>query len=811
VFFWTDKEEIIIVIKKLLLAPIVAGCLLTTSVYAQSSVVKTIDFDGLQRVAKGAVLLNLPIHVGDRIDKKEISDAIKSLYATKNFEDIQVYFDQGNLKFVLKERPTIATISFSGNKSIKDKQLTENLKSSGVQVGESLDRTKLNEIEKALENFYYSVGKYTATVKAVVTPLPRNRTDLRFVFVEGTSAKIKQINITGNKTFSDKELTRRLSLSDDVAWYDIFSNEKYQKQLLASDLETIKSFYLNRGYIKFRIKDAQVSISPDKNQVYINIAVDEGQQYRIKDIKLRGSLAGNEKEFDSLMAVEPLEIYNAAKITQAEERLKKLLGRAGYAYPKVKTYPQVDDDKREVSLLVNVEPGQRYYVRKILFAGNTTTKDEVLRREMRQMEGAWLNMDDVNQGKRRLNRLGYFSTVKMDTRRVPGSKDQVDVFYTVQEANAGSINFGIGYGTSSGMTYQVGLTQSNFLGTGDSFNISAVKNDYSETVSIGATNPYFTLDGVSLGGRLFYKNYDADDDDTSSYTSKSFGGSTTLGAPYSEDVSFSTSLGYTHTKIEDLEDYVQYDTFLDEIGSSGADEFSVDDFYVSLGWKYSTLDKGYFPTEGTYQRASLKVVTPGSATTYFKSQYDIRHYIPLNKDRSFVLLMRGRIGYGDGYGSDTVMPFYDNFYAGGFSTIRGFSSNTVSPKSVTDNGDGTYSVDNDYSVGGNAIALASVELFFPNPFASDDGKVSTVRTSVFVDSGSVWDTHFDYDSYKDNLDSSSDTLYDYSDPMNVRVSSGLALQWQSPMGNLVFSVAESIKTYSGDDEEFFTFSVGQNF
>lgn len=798
-------------IRKLLLAPIIAGSLVAPSIFAQENfVIENIEFVGLQRVTKGAVLLKLPVRVGDSIDKKEISDAIRSLYSSQNFEDIKVNFDDGVLKFTFQERPTISKISFSGNKALKDEQLSENLKSAGMQAGEALDRTKLNEIEKSMQDFYYSVGKYTASVKAVITPLPRNRVDVRFVFVEGTSATIKQINFVGNKVFSDEELAKRIKLTDDVAWYDVFGDEKYQKQLLAADLETIKSFYLNQGYLKFQIKEAQVSISPEKNSVYINIDMDEGQPYRIKDVSLRGSLAGHEKEFSSLVKFEPLETYNAAKVTELEEKVKKLLGRAGYAYPQVKTFPKFDDDKLEVSLIVNVEPGKRFYVRSIQFEGNSSTQDEVLRREMRQMEGAWLNADDIEQGKTRLNRLGYFSSVNTETRRVPGSDDEVDIIYNVQEANVGNINFGIGYGTSSGMSLQVGLSQKNFLGTGNSFNISAVRNNNSDTISLGVTDPYFTLDGVSLGGRVFYRNYDADKDSTSTYTSESFGGSSTLGIPYSEDVSLSTGLGYKHTKVNDLKDYVQYDAFLKDIGDADAKSFEADDYYVSFGWKMNTLDRGYFPTEGTTQEASLKVVMPGSDSTYYKSQYDIRHYIPLDRSRKYVLMMKGRLGYGDGYGDSSVLPFYDNYYAGGFSTVRGFGSNTIGPKAITDKGGNTYTGSDD-SIGGNATALASVELFFPNPFAEDDGKVDTVRTSTFVDAGTVWDTHFDYDKYKGKISSGADNVYDYGDPTCFRASYGVALQWMSPMGTLVFSFARPLKSYTGDDKEFFTFSIGQTF
>ncbi|WP_025819969.1 outer membrane protein assembly factor BamA [Shewanella marina] len=797
--------------------------------------VTDIQVNGLQRVALGAALLNLPVKVGDVVDQVKLQQAIKSLYASTNFENIEVSHEGGVLIVNVKERPTISQITFEGNKDIKDEQLQESLNGSGVKIGESLDRTMLTGIEKGLQDFYYGVGKYGAKVQAQVVNLPRNRVELKFKFTEGLAAQIEQINFVGNEAFSDAKLRGMLELSDYVAWWDLFGEKRYQKQKLQADLETIKTFYHDHGYIRFKITSTQVAMTPDRKGLYITINVDEGAQYKVQAVNLTGDLMGRKELLEKILPIKVGDMYNGSDVTFAEEMYSKYLGRFGYAYPKVTTYPEIDDKTKEVTLNINIDPGKRVYVRNINFTGNEVTKDQVLRREMRQMEGAWLNSAQVEQSKARLNRLGFFETVDTQTVPVPGSDDLVDVDFTVKEQPSGSFNAGVGYGTESGLSLQFGVQQSNFLGTGNEAGISLSTNKYSKNVNLSYTDPYFTKDGVSLGGSIYWNEFDADEANLERYKNSSYGVALNTGFPINEYNRINAGVGYRHNTISDISSYEQALRFYNiyrESDDPNAD-LSFDNFELSLGWYRSTLNRGTFPTAGSSQRLTGKMTVPGSDLQYFKTDFDTSFYFPLTRSHNFVVLTRARLGYGNGYGkfhdNDQILPFWENYYAGGSGSIRGFDSNSVGPRSfyvnrgsepcgpsVTGNGcslpgePNEVFIDDGRSVGGNAMATASLELIVPTPFL-DEAYSNSIRTSFFVDAGNVWDTEFNYDSYRSLPADQFDKLQDYSDPKRIRASWGMSVQWLSPMGPMVFNLAWPLKEYADDETEIFSFNIGKTF
>ncbi|GLP96714.1 outer membrane protein assembly factor BamA [Paraferrimonas sedimenticola] len=797
--------------------------------------VKDIQIDGLQRVALGAALLNLPIKVGDTVDQARLAAAVKALYASANFENIEIEENDGILQVWVRERPTIAEISFDGNKDIKDEQLQESLDDSGVQVGEALDRTMLSGIEKGLQDFYYGVGKYGAKVEAQIVNLPRNRVELKFQFTEGEAAEIQQINIVGNQAFSDGDLVAQLELTDYVAWWDLFGERRYQKQKLQADLETITSYYQDRGYIRFAIESTQVAMTPDRKGLYVTVNVNEGEQYTVKETNLTGDLLGREDIMKLLVPIQDGSQYNAAEVTYTEELFSKYLGRFGYAYPEVTTYPEIDDETKEVTLNINVNPGKRVYVRTINFTGNQTTKDEVMRRELRQMEGAWLNNRQVELSKDRLNRLGFFETVEADTVQVPGTDDLVDVNVAVKEQPSGSFNGGVGYGTESGLSLQFGVQQNNFMGTGNQVGINLNTNRYSKNVNLNYSDPYFTKDGISAGGSIYWQEYDAGKANLEKYKNRSYGVGVDMGFPLNEFNRLNFGLAYRHNTISEISAYEQalrfYNIYRDPNNPQG--DLSFDNFEVNASWYRSTLNRGTFPTAGSSQQLYGKATVPGSNLQYFKVNFETRHYFPIDREHRWVFMAKGRLGYGNGYGkfgqNDQILPFWENFYAGGSTALRGFRSNTVGPRSFyvfrggepcspDPSGDGcslpgpedTVNVTSGNSVGGNAIGLATAELIVPTPFL-DESYRNSVRTSIFMDVGNVWDTEFDYNGYRYLPADQFAKIQDYSDPNRYRASVGLSVQWISPMGPMVFSLARPIKTQENDRTEVFSFNIGQTF
>ncbi len=808
-----------------------------STVQAQEFQVQDIEVKGLQRVALGAALTHIPFNVGDTLNNFRISQSIKALYKSGHFNDIRVFRDGNRLVYRVRERETISDITFDGNSDLKDEQLTESLDGSNIRVGETLDRTVISGIEMGLEDFYHSVGKYNANVTAKITHLPRNRVNLEFSFVEGDAAAIKQINIVGNEVFSDEELLENIELTFGSPWWNFMAQDRYQKQTLQGDMETINSYYLDRGYLRFKVESTQVSMTPDKQGVYIALNVDEGQTYKVSDVDFIGDMAGFE---DTIKAITPLktdELYNGAEVTYTEEVISKFLGRFGYAYPKVTTIPEINDDDHTVKLSISIDPGKRIYVNKINFAGNSVTSEAVLRRELRQLEGAWLSNNLVEHSKARLSRLPYLETVEFETNKIPTEDDLVDIDFTVKEQASGSFTAGIGYGSATKLSLNAGIQQGNFLGTGNNLGLNVSTNTYQKNISVSYADPYFTVDAVSLGGQIYYQEYDAGNANLIEYNNKTFGLGVNWGFPINEVVRVNFGLGWKYNQISQLRAYEQiqqfYNIYTDpkDIGAQLA--FKTLDFNVGLS--RTTLNRGTFPTAGSQQSLSYKMTSPKSDLQYFKLNYDSKFYFPLTRNKKWSVLTRLQLGYANGYGSvhghDQLLPFWENFRAGGADSLRGFENNTVGPRAIyrypfkdnlgTPNPTGgaiacCLGQDHDTitkstrSVGGNAIVLAGIELIVPTPFL-DESFSNSVRTSLFVDVGNVWDTEFNIKDYKNLALAESFKIDDYSDPGRFRSSAGLSIQWLSPMGPMIFSFAKSLREEEGDDQSFFSFNIGKTF
>lgn len=818
---------------------VVAGFMLSIASFAESAqesefIVSDIKVEGLQRVALGAALTYMPVQVGDEMNSFRIGRIIRSLYASTHFESIEVLRDGEILVVRVKERPTISNIILEGNDDIKDEQLQESLDGSNIRLGEPLDKTVLTSIENGLKDFYYSIGKYNADVDAIITPLPRNRVDLKVVFEEGDAAEIEQINIVGNEVFADEFLFEQMELKFDAPWWDFLSETRYQKQTLSGDMETVTSYYKDRGYLRFAIDSTQVSMTPEKAGIYITLNVDEGEQYKVSEVELVGDMLGHEDYLKLVLPITPGELYNQAEVTYTEEFISKYFGRFGYAYPTVTTIPDINEDDKTVKLTLSVDPGKRIYVRRINFEGNIGTADDVLRQSVNQMEGAWLSNATLESSKNSLSRLTYMESVDFETIRLPGEDDKVDVNFLVKEQASGSFNAGIGYGDRTGLSLQAGIQQDNFLGTGKRIGLNLSTNTYQKSAQISYTDPYFTIDGISLGGSLGYSEFDGENAGFIQYNSKQYSVGGNIGYPIDEFNRISFGLTYSNVELFQNTSYEQTTRFYNQFVDINNPDASIkyESFLASTAWTRSTLNRGVFPTAGSSQRASFSITTPNSDVNYFKTEVDTKFYFPLSQNQRWSFLARLKLGYGNGYGTaggiDQILPFNQNFGAGGSDSLRGFENNTVGPRGVQLTPSSILDIDGNIiyadpasdtvsistrSLGGNAMILGGLELIVPTPFVEADFD-NSVRSSLFVDVGNVWDTEFRYDKYKNlsiNQQFNTDPLADYSDYALYRASAGVSVQWLSPMGPMVFSFSRALKEREGDDIKFFSFNIGQTF
>ncbi|GGO78839.1 outer membrane protein assembly factor BamA [Marinobacterium nitratireducens] len=744
--------------------------------------VTDIRLEGLQRVDPGSVFRNFPIASGDLITEYELTRATRELFETGNFDNIELLRDGDVLIVRLTERPAVSLIRLDGNKVVKDEALMQGLKQSGLEEGEVFKRAALDRIQLELQRLYVAQGRYGAGVETEVEELPGNRVALNIDITEGSVASIQHINVVGNKVFSDEELKELFELQLPNMWSFITDSDRYSREKLAGDQERLRSWYLDRGYINFSIDSTQVSISPDRQHVYITINITEGEQFKIREVDLAGDLAVPESDLASELSFEQGDVFSRQEMTDIQERLQRVLGDGGYMFANVSPVPTLHEEDNTVSLRYFVEPGQRTYVRRILIKGNTTTADEVLRQQLTQMEAAVASAEKIEESKNKLSRTGYFKTVDVETRPVPGTNDQVDVEYTIEEQPSGQFTAAVGFSQSSGFIFQLGVQQDNFFGTGKQVGFNFSNSDTLTEYSFNYTDPFYTVDGVSRGFNVFYRERDYDEDDVSNYTTDEFGAGVNFGYPINEYQRLSFGLGFENITLDTFNSTAdEVFGFIEEEGDSYLD------WLFKTTWSNNHLNRGLFPTSGWNQTLSAEIAVPGSDLSYFRSQYRAEYYLPLNSDETWVVSASGRLGYGDSFGSNNY-PFFKNYYAGGLRSVRGFDNNSLGPRDS-----------NDDAFGGNLQTIGSLELIFPTPFLNDN---TSWRTLAFVDGGNVFTT--------DCLEAASDCT-EGLELDEIRYSAGVGLSWLTPVGPLSISLAMPLNDRKDDETEVFQFSLGQTF
>jgi outer membrane protein insertion porin family len=767
----------------------------SSSVYAVVFQVTDIRIEGLQRVSAGTVFAALPISVGDLVDEPSIRDATRSLFRTGYFSDVVMARENGILVIGLAERPAVTEINLDGNKAIETEQLLDALRDNGLAEGQIFRQVILEGMTQELQRQYVSQGRYGALVKTDVKQLPRNRVAVNIDIDEGDVAKIRHINIVGNKAFSEEELMERFeqNVTGWLSW--ITSNDKYSREQLSGDLETLETWYLDRGFLKFAVKSTQVSVSPDKASVYITINVDEGDVYKVGEVELSGELKISEEQIRALILMRKGMIFSQALMTSSSEFITRRLGNEGYTFAEVNGFPEVNEEDKTATVTFVVSPGMRAYVRRVEFRGNTKTADEVLRREMRQMEGASATNALIELSKVRLERLGFFKEVNVENLPVAGSNDQIDVVYSVEEQPSGSVGASVGYAQGTGLILGANLSENNFLGTGKQVGVGLNRSTYQSSLNFSYTEPYFTVDGVSVGYSIYGRETDYDRINVASFSTNTVGASVNWGYPISEIERIGLGLGFENL---DLRTGSFASREISDFVNANGDNFDV--ISLNLNWVKSTLNRGIFATRGTSQRLGLDVAVPGSGLEYYKATYSFQHLRGLT--RSLTLKLRADMGYGESYGDTSQLPFFKNFYGGGFGSVRGFKRNTLGPQDTPCNFNdppcATAYIDDPDPIGGNVQVELGAEVIFPLPFLKDQ---RSVQSSLFFDAGNIFNTkcgETQVNCFKPEVE-------------ELRYSVGLGATWLSGFGPITFSIAKPLNSNDFDETEVFQFSLGNQF
>ncbi len=812
---------------------------------ADEFTVQDIKFDGLVRLTPENVSGLVPINSGDRVNDPIISNAIRSLYASGLFDDIKAVQDGNTLVFQVVERPVISKIELKGNKLIPKEALEEGLKKMGLAEGEVLKKSALQTVETELEQQYMQQGRYDADVTVKTTPKPNNRVDLLIEFVEGKAAKVFDINIIGNTVFKEDDIKQAFAIKES-SWNSIISrNDRYAREKMAASLEALRAMYLNRGYINFEINNSSLNLSEDKKHVFIEVSVDEGEQFKFGETKYLGDALYAPEELKVLQLYKDGETYSQEKVNAVKQLLLRKYGNAGYYFAEVNVVPEINKETKLVNLNYYINPGQQVTVRRINFSGNTKTADEVLRREMRQMESALASNEKIDLSKVRLERTGFFKTVDIKPARIPGSPDQIDLNVAVEEQHSGTSTLAVGFSQSGGVTFQAGLSQTNFLGTGNSVSIDLSRSETQDYYNLSVTDPYFTIDGVRRGYNLYYRKTKLDDDyNVNNYVTDSLGGGINFGYPIDENQSLSFGLNIDQTEVttgpyvstyvadylernggketksgeycpESLEpikdgegNIIGYEPCTNPIpyGQEFKGDFLT--YNLNLGWSYNTLNRPMFPTTGMSHRVNAEIALPGSDVEYQKVTYDAQAYFPLGKN--FVARGYGKLGYGND------LPFYKNFYAGGFGSVRGFENSTLGPKYpgvyFSDTGQIDYSPE---EVGGNALVQFGAELALPVPFKGDWAR--QVRPVIFAEGAQVFDTQCDVSNDNIFVNGSSVSGKQYCKDNfgfeldNMRYSVGVGFTWITMIGPLSLSYAYPLNEKPGDDTKNIQFEIGRTF
>jgi outer membrane protein insertion porin family len=751
----------------------------SSAVAKDSFIVKDIRVEGLERISPGTVFNYLPIRVGDEFDASRSAEAVRALFKTGFFRDVRLEREGDVLVVIVSERETIAEITVTGNKDIGTEDLLEGLKKIGFAEGGVFDRSLLDKVEQELRRQYFSQGKYGVKLDSQVKKLEANRVAVTIAITEGRAARIKQINIVGNRAYSDKALIKKFKLTTPTLFSFFTKSDQYSKQKLSADLEALRSHYLDHGYINFNIDSTQVSITPDKSDIYITINVSEGNRYTLSEVKLAGDLIVPQDDLFPLVTTKRGMVFSRKAVTQTSTNLTERLGDEGYAFANVNAVPEIDNAKKTVALSYFIDPGKRVYVRRINFSGNTKTRDEVLRREMRQLEGAWFSTSKVNRSKVRLQRLGFFEEINAETPPVPGTTDQVDVNFAVTERASGNLLLGLGFSQTQGLIFNTQITQDNFLGTGNRVKFAFNNSDVNRIFALGYTNPYYTPQGISRGFDVSYRETDAARANVTRFDSKVLSGGINFGIPVTEYQFVNIGLAYEDTEIDVDPRFVsqQVNDFIEREGN----QFNVLRFNTSFA--YDTRNKALLPDSGVLHRVRAEAAIPGGDLRYYKLEYDTHWYYPLVED--YILALRGLVGYGDGYGGTEELPFFENFYAGGPRSVRGYEENTLGPEG----GDGR-------ALGGNFKVVGNAEIILPVPFLQD---VKSVRVAAFVDMGNVFG--------RGDVFGRSDDI----DPGELRLSAGLSGIWLSPFGVLSVSIAQPFNKQPGDETQPFQFTFGASF